>query len=140
MMNWVDLDGLWGIKISYYTGYGGSITFGKTNGHWFLREVAGVGLGAGISFNPGAGIPTCPCDEDGPRVFIGSSAWAGGSFLNFSAGISRYAGGTICQKDGKLYMQYVEGGGKYASASLKKGSPGIKLGGGVNLIDVGIRF
>jgi RHS repeat-associated protein len=141
-INWYDEYGLWGIKLSYYIGYGGNISFGRHNGKWYLRGGAGVGLGGGLSFLPSGGIPICdPCDMDGPSGFIGASAFAGGGFGPLSAGWSGHSGLVVCRgKDGRLHAQPTEDGGPYAALGFRKGRPGFHLGGALNLVDAGIRF
>ncbi|PLX47424.1 MAG: hypothetical protein C0613_14215 [Desulfobulbaceae bacterium] len=146
-INWSDPLGLWGVKLSIYWGYGGSITLGSNKGKLFLRGAVGVGAGGGLSYNPNADIPKSedPCEDDpckdSPEAFIGPSAWAGGGLGPASAGVAGHAGLGIRKGcDGRPDIEYLEDGGFYGTLSPKVGGWGVKLGGGVNLIDVGVSW
>jgi RHS repeat-associated protein len=142
-INEIDPFGMWGLKIAFYLGYGGSVTFGKDNGKIFIRAAGGVGAGGGFSYNPAGGIPRSsedsPCD-DGAEGFIGTSAWVGASLGPLSAGWAGHAGIAISKgQNGRPNVDYVEDGGFYGSVSPKQGW-GLKLGGGLNLVDVGVAW
>ncbi len=141
-INLMDPWGLWGFKIAAYWGYGGSFAFGKNNGKIFIRAAGGVGIGGGFSYNPEGGIPrlskASPCDS--AEGFIGTSAWAGASLGPLSTGWAGHAGLAISKDlDGRPNLDYVEDSGAYGTVSRNNGW-GVKLGGGLNLVDVGLAW
>jgi hypothetical protein len=132
---------LWGLKGYFYKGYGGSITIGFDNGQFFFRVGGGVGLGAGIKYYPDAGFPV-PSDGSscGPRGFMGASGSVSASLGPASVELRGQVGWVISMgPDGKPRVEYIEEGGLNASLVGKAGW-GLSLGGGLNLVDVGVAF
>ncbi len=134
-----DIAKLGSIKVSWYMGKGGSLSFGSDQGQFFVRGGAGVGLGGGIKFYP---IGSFPGEFNGSeRAFIGASANVGASLGPATAEYKWEAGGLITKdpETGKPKMQYIEGGKPDASLSGNAGW-GASLGGGINIIDLGIAW
>ena len=69
------------MTLSLYRGYGGSITFGVVDGKKLLKVKAGVGLGAGIKWAPGGGLP-----GDQPKGKVGDVSIAVNAVASFSFG------------------------------------------------------
>lgn len=56
-MDGVDPYGLWSITLGGYLGPGFEVTFGNDSGNHFLTVRVGLGIGAGVSYDPFGGIP-----------------------------------------------------------------------------------
>ena len=140
-VNLIDPVGLWNLSLSVYYGYGGSLTLGHDSGRFSLRVAGGFGVGGGISFKPTGKFPKSPdAPCSGPLGFIGASAWAGASLGPISGGYNSLAGLSIYQQsDGRPDMSYIEQSGPYGSLVGKSGW-GVKLGGGINIVDVGVAW
>jgi RHS repeat-associated protein len=135
-VNDMDPLGLWAIKLSYYWGYGGSLSFGREGGKSFVRVAGGFGAGGGIRLYRG-GFPVRPECKTG---FIGASGSIGGNLGPISGEIKGEAGLVITTgPDGKPQLRYIEQGG--AQGSLKGTSElGVHLGININVIDVGVAW
>ena len=118
-INWIDTDGLWSFTVSFYYGYGVSITLGSSDGQPFAKVGAGIGIGAGIQFKPEGDIPktskSSPCP---PRykAFIGPSVDVSLSLATASVGYEKSAGLAISKQSDenilinlkKLILPYIE--------------------------------
>jgi hypothetical protein len=131
---------LWSFKGSFYIGYGGSLTVGRENGNWFIRGGAGVGIGGGIKFYPLGGFPITADCGGSPRGFIGPSANVGVSVGPVSVEAKAEAGLVVTKtKDGRPKACYAEQGSVQQSIKGQSGT-GLTIGGGLNLVDVGVLF
>jgi RHS repeat-associated protein len=136
----VDPRGLWSFKFSYYWRGGGSITFGRDHGQFFGRLGLGVGMGGGFKFYPEGSFPESPTQECGcgARAFIGSSASISASLGPASAEYKGQAGGVITQDcNGKPKMEYIEDT-KFDWSLRGRTGWGLSLGGGINIVDMGV--
>lgn len=79
---YTDPYGLWSVTFGGYFGAGFELTFGNDNGNKFLTARVGLGLGAGISWDPNGAIPG---DEPKDRC-------EGGSVLSVTGQIGAHAG------------------------------------------------
>jgi len=125
-INYLDPYGLWSIKLSFYRGFGGSITFGNKNGKSFILGDAGFGLGGSLSFNPNGDFPRpkgtgISC---GPEGFLGFSGAIGAGIGPLSIGGRGYTGWYIDQNGNPNFL---EGSGGYFS-----GRTGWGLGGSIS--------
>ncbi|MFN3988494.1 MAG: RHS repeat-associated core domain-containing protein [Rhodocyclaceae bacterium] len=131
-VNFADPTGLWSVKVSFFLGKGGSATFGRSDGKWFVQGGAGVGIGAGIKFYPDGSFPE-PSDGGqlcGSEGYIGFGGSFGASFGPLSAEIKGQTGGIVGESsDGKLQFKFTEGGGPDISLRGQAGW-GLSLGGG----------
>jgi RHS repeat-associated protein len=141
-INLIDPYGLWSLSLSFYRGFGGAIQFGYASGKMFVLADAGVGLGAGLSFNPTGDFPRPPGSDPciGPEGFIGFQGTAGLTAGPFGVGGTGYTGGHL-SKDGQGRTQYnfVEGSNPFGRLKQGGGSwgLGLQLSGGVR---VGLAF
>jgi RHS repeat-associated protein len=142
-INRIDPSGLWSVSISWYWGFGGTLTVGNSNGSNFVNVNAGVGIGAGVSFAPGGGFPG------------GTDLGDLGGYIGFSGGIDAGAGPASAtaryRKGGQVTRNYdyqnptwtpseepFEPGVKFRKP---KGSGDWKLGGKVSGgLDIGLRW
>ncbi|MCH8550945.1 MAG: hypothetical protein LAT62_03345 [Natronospirillum sp.] len=129
-INYVDINGLWSIRVNAFIGKGGNITFGRSNDKWFFTVGAGFGLGGGISYNPQGSFPTPNNGQqyDGLEAYTGFQGWAGGSFGPIAGGWFGQTGitsGITC--DGNLSADFTESGSLYNTLSPNK-EMGAKLG------------
>jgi RHS repeat-associated protein len=95
-INFIDPRGLWSISVSLFAGYGGAITIGQNpNGGYFGSVRAGVGIGAGASWDPHGTSP-----DGGSCKGISTGQYAEGSahfgpleaVLNTNSGYSQTKG------------------------------------------------
>ena len=137
-VNAIDPWGLWSVKASVYYGYGGSLSIGKSNGQWFVRAGAGVGIGGGVKFNPSDRLPGTPSKSN--RAFLGASGWLGCSVGPLSGGFAGSTGvGVQKDSEGVTNLEYVEEGSIYGSVKGDAGR-GLAIGVGINLVDVGFAW
>jgi RHS repeat-associated protein len=136
----IDPLGLWSVKGSAYAGWGGSVTLGYDNGQFFVRAGLGVGLGGGVKVYPQGNFPTSPSGGCGcgSHAFIGSSGSLSASFGPASVEYKAQAGGVVTQDcNGKPKMEYVENS-KFDWSLRGKTGWGLSLGGGLNIVDIGV--
>lgn len=123
-----------------YAGRGGSISFGYDHGQFFVRIGLGVGYGGGLKIYPEGSFPSSPSNGCGcgSRAFIGSSASVGASLGPASIEYKGQAGGLVTQDcEGKPKMEFIED--RKLDWSLRgKTGWGLSLGGGINIIDLGV--
>lgn len=120
-----DPNGLWSVRVGFYRGYGGAVTFGRNNGKSFVIADAGFGLGAGVSFDPYGDFPRpegapIACE---PEAWIGFTGSAGGNLGPLNLGGTGYTGMYV----GDNGPVFHEGSGPYAT-----GGRGVGLGAGFN--------
>ena len=133
-VNAVDPEGLWSIGASYYKGLGVAVRFGKSNGKWFIRGDAGVGLGGGVQWSPTDSLPGSsgedPCAKEG---FLGITANLEGAIGPIAGGIEGYAGVYITKGEkGESQVKYVEDAEASGSIQGERGF-GIKGQGSFNI-------
>ena len=140
-INLIDPLGLWSVSGSLYIPYGGTVSFGKDpfDNKWFLRGSVGVGLAAGISFDPKGGFPKPddaePCDKN--RGFIGSDAAIGITLGPITAEGAWDGGIGITETtDGKLKMGFINNP-YFRGGLLGERGFGLKAGGYINILGVG---
>jgi hypothetical protein len=138
-LRFIDPFGLWSIKFSAYAGRGGSASFGYRNGNFFFRGGLGVGLGGGVKFYPDTEFPdspnACGCSE---RAFIGGSGSLGATLGPASRELKGEAGWIVYKDcEGKTRVDYIER--IKEDYSLRGGAGwGLTLGGGINIVDLGL--
>lgn len=98
-VNYVDPLGLWSLSANIYDVLGGSLTIGQNpSGSWFFTLGGGIGLGAGISYDPNGKSPGWnPCDQrHGSSIGLAADIGLGFGPLRFgrsdSAGVNYYGG------------------------------------------------
>jgi hypothetical protein len=130
-INFTDPYGLWSVRVGFYRGYGGAVTFGYNNGRSFAIADAGFGLGGGISFDPDGDFPrpegTSPGCE--PEAWIGFSGSAGGNIGPLNLGGTGYTGMYV----GDNGPVFHEGSGPYATGGRGTGiaagfNGGVRVG------------
>jgi RHS repeat-associated protein len=137
-VNYTDPLGLWAVKLNFYWGYGGYISFGREGSKNFVRAGGGVGAGGGIRFYPTGKFPAN--SECGPAGFIGASGSIGVAVGPISGEIKGETGGLITRgPDGKPQVKYIEQGGVQGSIKGTTGW-GLSVGGGLNIVDIGISW
>ncbi|MGH7164134.1 MAG: RHS repeat domain-containing protein [Nitrospiraceae bacterium] len=139
-VNDIDSQGLWAVKGSFYLGQGGSVAVGYADGRWFLRIGYGFGVGGGVKFYPLAKFPsTAESQADcGPAAFIGAGGGVGATLGPVGAELDGEVGGLITMRpNGKPRLSYIE---NYKAGVSLRGETGhgIHLGGGLDIINVGL--
>lgn len=144
--NFTDPLGLWGLNVDLYPipilgplAAGGGITIGQNpDGGPFVVIRGGMGIGGGISFDPGATSPGfSENDEGGPTYSIGVNIGAGaavgipGIAISGQGGLS---GGQRMPMNGQKLDEDGTYGGFYwpTSPTIGEGEFGVKAQGGVN--------
>jgi hypothetical protein len=82
----------WSVTVTFFSGWGGSLTFGQTDGERFFALQAGVGIGGGATLDP-SGAPRVPLAADAnlDLVMAGSvQAWT--DIVVVEPQIERFAG------------------------------------------------
>ncbi|HEY0035635.1 MAG TPA: RHS repeat-associated core domain-containing protein, partial [Longimicrobium sp.] len=137
-VNAVDPTGLWSVTITNFTqGYGYRISVGDDNG-MFFRIQGGVGVGGGISFDPGGEFPGTRSGHD-PSMFIGSSAGLEGRAGPF--------GGDIEWRKGLVLTDCPNGDMRFrlvtetdpSAPTLNSGQLGLEAAAYLTPLDFGIR-
>jgi hypothetical protein len=130
----------WALKFSAYWGRGGALSFGRDQGQLFLRIGLGVGVGGGFKFYPDGSFPRSPTENCGcgARAFIGGSGSVGASFGPASAEYKGQAGWVVTQDcAGRPKVEYIEESKVDWSLRGRLGW-GFSLGGGLNIVDLGM--
>ena len=97
-----------------------------------------MGAGGGIRFYPTGKFPAN--SECGPAGFIGASGSIGVAVGPISGEIKGETGGLITRgPDGKPQVKYIEQGGVQGSIKGTTGW-GLSVGGGLNIVDMGISW
>jgi RHS repeat-associated protein len=150
-INFVDVNGLWAVTISFYAKYGATIKFGSKNGvDFFSLERLGVGLGIGVIFEPKGGPRSEPnvnhlVEKDSK---VCETTWGGFSvetgtglalIYSASANAGYAAGGVIEGSNGKISsLDYYNGNTSGVSHGLT-GTVGFSIGVSVGM-DMGHAF
>ena len=106
----IDPLGLWSFQVGLYDGVGGAVIIGQdpSTGAWFYGGRVGIGLDAGISYDPNGKRPGAEkkssCGDDGAGTTVGTFGDYGASFYNYQVPIEQFGGG-IDITSGKTYSE-----------------------------------
>ncbi len=125
-VNLIDPNGLWSLSIGIYAGYGGGITIGRNpNGRYFGSIKAGIGIGAGASWDPhGQSSDGGTCQRN---ISTGQFVEGGAHFGPFEAVLSTSSG--FSQSKGPYYNSP-----SFSASVVPSTGIGIGVSGGVEVI------